>query len=182
MNPAPPTIPSLPSLFWRDLPFKRAANTTGFMLMVAVGFLLVTPPNPPPPGVDLSFEIAMSKWVPVGAFTVAAVAALILLRRYLWVKKVLTEGTTIKGKVEDMEVYEREANHSDTTPAFQRPTIRSYYAVIRYTWKGEDKKVSLKLPNSPSVYGTFKGHEVDLIILDSAPNKPLIRNIYLGRF
>ncbi len=181
MKPTP-SQPGLPSLYWRDITIKRAIDTAGFMLIVAAGFRLLAPPNPPPPGVDLSFEIAMSKWVPVGALVIAALASLILLRRYLWVRKVLSQGVAIKGKVESMDVYAREASHSEHTPAFQRSTIRSYYAVIRYAWQGVDKIVRLKLPNSPSVYGTFEGHDVDLIVLDSTPDKPLIRAVYLGRF
>lgn len=182
MNSAPTKIPGLPTLYWRDNIIKGVINTASFMLVVAAGFVWLKPPNPPPPGVDLSFEIEMSKWVPVGALTIAAIAALVLLWRYLWVRKVLTEGTTIKGKVENVDVYEREASHSDTTPAFQRPVVRSYWVIIRYTWKNEEKTVSIKLPNSPSVYGTFKGHDIDLIVHDSSPGRPLIRSVYLGRF
>lgn len=182
MNSTPTTVPSLLSLHRRDFTIKRAIDTAGFMFIVAAGFRWMAPPATPPPGVDLSFEIAMSKWIPVGALAIATVALLILARRYFWVKKVITQGVTLKGKVEDVDVYEREASHGSNTPAFQRPTVRSYYAIIRYSWNGEDKTVSLKLPNSPSTYGTFKGHDVDLIVHESAPNHPLIHAVYLGRF
>jgi hypothetical protein len=169
------------SLRHRDTVIERAFNTSGFMLIVAAGFRWLAPPNPPPPDVDLSFEIAMSKWVPVGAVVIAAIASFILVRRYLWVKQVLTHGTTIQGIVEDVDVYEREASHSDNAPAFQRSIIRSYYPTIRYTVQGTERTVRLRLPLSPSVYQIFKGKETELVLLESAPDKPLLRAVYLGR-
>ncbi|MCP5558987.1 MAG: hypothetical protein H7A55_14680 [Verrucomicrobiaceae bacterium] len=84
--------------------------------------------------------------------------------------------------MEDTDVYTRENSHSDTTPAFKRTYTRTYFVIIRYAWKGEDKKVRLKLPNSPSTYNLTKDGEVDLLILDSAPDNPLISIVYLGRF
>lgn len=176
MNSAP-SIPSLIALYWRDATIKRAGDTVGFMLLAAAGFHWFAPPESPPPGVDLSFEIAMSKWVPL----IAVVALIVLVRRHRWVTAVLTHGIVIKGIIENVDVYAREARHRETTPAFQRVIIRSYYATIRYTWQGIDKQVCLKLPSSPSVYGAFKGRELDLMILESAPGKPLIRAVYLDR-
>jgi hypothetical protein len=175
-----PSIPGLSTLYARDFTIKNAINKGGFMLLAAAGFRWFAPSGTPPPGVDLSFEIAMAKWVPVGALILAAIALIVLVWRYLWIKKVLSQGDTIRGSVEDVDVYSREASHSDTTPAFQRSYIRSYYAIIRYTVQGVERKVRLKLPNSPSVYKIFKGKETELIVLDSAPGKPLIRSVYLG--
>lgn len=175
-----PSIPSLKSLYYRDFIIKNAINKGGFMLLAAAGFRWFTPSGTPPPGVDLSFEIAMAKWVPVGAIILAAIALIVLVWRCTWIKKVLSEGDTIKGTIEDVDVYSREASHSDTTPAFQRAVIRSYYAIIRYTAQGTERKVRLKLPCSPSVYQIFKGKETELIVLSSAPDKPLIRAVYLS--
>ena len=179
MNSAP-SIPSLKSLYLRDFTIKNAINKGGFMLLAAAGFRWFAPSGTPPPGVDLSFEIAMAKWVPVGALILAVIALVVLVWRYLWVKKVLSEGVTIKGTVENVDVYSREASPSDNAPAFQRAYIRSCYAIIRYTAQGEERKVRLKLPSSPSTYQVFKGKETELIVLDSAPGKPLIRSVYLG--
>ena len=174
-------VPGLKALYWRDLTIKRAVDTVGFMLLVAAGFRWAAPTGSPPPGVDLSFEIAMAKWVPVGAIVIAALALIILMRRHLWVKAVLTQGVALKGKLEDVDVFTREDSDSENTPAFQRSVTRSYYVTLRYLWRGADQKVRLKLPNSPYTYGLSKGRDVDLIVLDSAPHKPLIRSVYLGR-
>jgi hypothetical protein len=174
-------MPNLIALYWRDATIKRAGDTVGFMLLVAAGFHWLAPPESPLPGVDLSFEIAMSKWVPAGALLIVVVALIVLVRRHRWVTAVLTHGIVSKGIIEDVNLYAREARQRETTPAFQRVIIRSYYATIRYTWRGIDKQVCLKLPSSPSVYGAFKGRELDLMILESAPGKPLIRAVYLDR-
>lgn len=50
----------------------------------------------------------------------------------------LVEGTAVKGTIDDVDVLSREASHSDTTPAFERTMIRSYYAIIRYSAQGKE--------------------------------------------
>jgi len=172
-------MPGFGTLLLRDHIIERAFKTAGFMLLVAAGFRFMAPTGPPPPGVDLSFEIGMAKWVPVGALVVAALASLILARRYAWVSNVLTNGITVKGMVADLDVYEREARHRENAPAFQRTKIRSYYATIRYSFAGEEIQVRLRLPGAPSGYQVFKDKETDLILLESAPGKPLLRSVYL---
>lgn len=182
MTSSPLSIPSLKALYWRDTIIQRSIKTAAFMAVVTFGFIWLAPSGPPPPGVDLSFEIAMAKWVPLAALAIAALALIFLARRYLWVKEVLTHGVPIKGTVEDLDVYAREASHSDNAPAFQRSYIRTYYAIIHYDWNGQPKKARIKLPGSPVVYQISKGKVIDLIALDSAPDQPLIRAVYQGRF
>ena len=75
--------------------------------------------------------------------------------------------------------YSREADTSSTTPIFQRPGIYTYYALIRYSWQGIDRKVRLNLPLSPSTYQLFKGRAAELLVLDSTAGKPLLRTVYL---
>lgn len=82
-------VPSLKRLYERDFVIKNAVNKGGFMLIVAAGFRWFAPSGTPPPGVDLSFEIAMSKWVPVGAVVLAATALIVLVWRWRWIKRVL---------------------------------------------------------------------------------------------
>lgn len=183
MNSNPQSIPNLLSLYHRDLIMNLAARTIGFSLFAAAGVWWATQPVPSVVKVENSpLELWVAEWGPLVAIGVAALALVVLVRRYLWVKQVLSHGITLKGTVEEVDVYARESSSSDTTPAFRRPVTRTYYAIIRYTWQGVDKKVRIKLPNAPSVYQAFKGHEIDLILLDSAPDKPLIRVVYLGRF
>lgn len=81
------------------------------------------------------------------------------------VENILPHGTPIKGTVEEVTTYEREAPKSENSPAFKTTKIRTYYTVIRYAWKGVDNQVRFKLPFSPSTYQITKGGEVDLLIL-----------------
>ena len=128
------------------------------------------------------FDIWFATFGSPVALAVAALALIVLVRRYVWVKRVLTTGTIIQGTVEELDTYEREANYHDTTPAFQRPKIRTYYATIRYQWQGVTHDARFWLPLSGSNYKIFKGKETDLIILDSSSNKPLLRPLYLQEF
>ena len=114
MNPTSP-VPGLMLLFRRDHIIERAIRTATCMVVVALGFIWAAPSGPPPPGVDLSFEVAMAKWVPVGALVIWAVALLVLAWRYSWVQRVLRDGVAVQGVVEDIDVYSREASSSDNT-------------------------------------------------------------------
>lgn len=126
------------------------------------------------------FDIWISDFGPMVALIVATLALLVLVRRYLLVKKIISHGTAIKGTVAEVDIYEREARRSETSTAFNVAKIRSYYATIRYNCQGADHQVRLKLPFSPSTYKMAKDKEVDLIVLDSTPKKPLIREMYMG--
>jgi hypothetical protein len=182
MNATPQSFPNLKSLYWCDFPIKRAANTMGFCLFAAAGIKWATQPVASVVQVENSpFEVWVAESGPTVALVVAALALIFLLRRYLWIRKVLSWGVAIKGTVEDVDIYAREASHSSNTPAFERATIRTYHAIIRYRWGGVDKTVRLKLPSSPGTFGISKDADVELLALESAPAKPLIRQVYLGR-
>ena len=59
-----------------------------------------------------------------------------------------------------------------------------HYVSLRYDVHGDEQKVRLRLPHSPSAYDIKTGGEVDLLVLDSLPHKPhkpLIRAVYLWR-
>jgi hypothetical protein len=181
MNSNPHTIPGIKSLYHLDPAFHRAVSTCVFFFIAAVGIKWATQPVPSVVKVEKSpFDIWLAELGPIVALVVSVLALLVLVRRYLWVRKVLSRGTTIKGTLADVDIYEREAARSDTSTPFNVAKIRSYYATIRYNWRGLENEVRFKLPLSPSTYQISKDKEIDLIILDSAPKKPLIRAMYLG--
>ena len=177
---APRRLPSLTLLFWDDRIFGHAARTAGFALLAGFGIHWASQPQPNAVvKVENSpMEVLVMQWAIPCGIAIAAIALLVMLRRYLWIKKVITEGASIKGMVEEMDVYSREAERSEHAPAFQRHIIRTYYATIRYTFHSVEKKVRVKLPNTPSTYQVFKDKEVELLVHDSAPTKPLISAVY----
>ena len=181
MNQTAPTLPGFGSLYFLDRPLRRAVTAGGFGLLFAIGIRWVTSPQPNAVvKVEHSpIEIWVMQWGSVIGLVVAALALLFLVRRFLWIKKVLSHGITIKGTVEDVDIYSREADTSSTTPMFRRPKIYTYYALIRYSWQGVDRKVRFNLPYSPSTHNLFKGRDTELMVLASSPGRPLIRSVYL---
>ena len=181
MATTPSALPSFKSLYYIDSTIGRAGFTTLFALVAAAGFYWVSQPVNAMVKVENSpLEEWVMQWGPAAALGVAALALLILVRRHAWLKKILTQGTPIKGTVEDVTIYEREAPKSKNAPAFGGAKIRTYYTTIRYTWQGKENQVRFKLPFSPSTYQITKGGEVDLLILESNPKKPVIRKVYLS--
>ena len=179
MNSTPVKVPGLRSLFWNDVFFKRAVHLGGFGLMVAAGFWWLSQPVPNAP---VPVDVSLEKKVPPIALGVAALGLLLAAWRFLRVKKVFTEGTLIRGVVEDLnvETWQTSAN-VDQSHGSRSRTERSYYATLRYTALGVERTVRQKLPNSGFTFGLMKGGEVELMVLDSQPEKPFIRPVYLGR-
>ena len=178
MNSAPP-IPGLRSLYWQDRTIQRAAKVLIAGVVGAAGIVWATQPSKsPPPGVDLSFERAANRWAPVAGVVVSTLGAAVLVRRYLWVKKILSQGITIKGLVADLEVFSSTPSGNSNSSRKRTPR-RAYYATLRYAVHGVEQEVCLRLPNSGFTYGLVKGQETDLVVLDYAPKKPLIRSVYL---
>jgi len=179
MNSVPQSIPGFRSLYWADFTIRRAINAMIMGVVLAAGIWWMIQPVPnalpvaePPP------EVVYGPWVCAGGLVFSALAGIVLIRRYLLVKEILNHGTAVKGTVEDIDIYvttRRDSNSSQTS------TTRSYYVTLRYDVRGFDQKISIKLLHSPSTYGIRKDGEVDLLVLDSAPHKPLIRAVYLGR-
>lgn len=181
MATTPSALPSFKSLYYIDSTIGRAGFTTLFALVAAAGFYWVSQPVNAMVKVENSpLEEWVMQWGPAAALGVAALALLILVRRHAWLKNILTHGTPIKGTVEDVTIYEREAPKRENSPAFKTTKIRTYYTVIRYAWKGVENQVRFKLPFSPSTYQITKGGDVDLLILESNPKKPVIRKVYLS--
>jgi hypothetical protein len=163
------------------LVIHKAANVVVFGVIVALGMYWVSQPvAPEPPPIDNSFDIEVAKVASLGGLAMSGVALLLLIFRWLRVRKILSEGTLIKGLVEDLHVVETSSTRSDSVSR-TRYTRRSCYAVLRYVALQEERTVRLKLPNSGFVYGLVKGQETDLMVHDSTPKQPLICSIYLKR-
>lgn len=129
---------------------------------------------------NTAFDAEIGKMVPPIAIAVAVVALVLLILRYLTVKRTFTQGTIIKGLVEDLEVYSREQD-TDRSPGQKRSYVRTYWAILVYTFAGKERRVKLKLPNSGFTFGLAKGRETELVLLESRPDKPFIRSVYLKR-
>ena len=174
-------MPRLRTLYWCDFLVMLACNAAVAALVVALlihGFKPATPTDPKiyvsPP------EAFVGEWGSTVALAVAGLAFLILVRRYLWVKKVLSKGTLIKGIVRSVECRKRDANADRRGEALVRPRIvRNDYATIRYAAGGGEWEVNVGLPGSNTFFNVIAGHEVDLLVLDSAPTRPLVREVYL---
>lgn len=124
----------------------------------------------------------MSEKIPPIALAVAALALVAAVWRYARVRKVFTEGALIQGKVVELktDIWETTANR-DQSRGINKETRRSYYITFLYKVLGTEHTVRQKLPHSGSTYGLKQGGEVDLMVLDSHPNKPFIRAVYLWR-
>jgi hypothetical protein len=176
-----PSIPSLSTLYWNDFGVGRWAKTFVFSLIAAFGARWATQPAIDAPATpDAAFDANLGTWVPVGALVVAAVAMVLLVRRYMLVKKTFAQGSTIKGLVEHIEIFSRE-NDTDRSPGEKRSYTRTYWADLVYTFAGKERRARVKLPNSGFTFGLMKGGETDLMVLESKPDKPLIRSVYLKR-
>src|SRR5262249_54292925 len=128
-------------------------------------------------------ERAANRWAPVGGGALSALGAAVFAYRYLRVKKILTEGITVKGLVADLKVVtSTESNSTSTsTSTLKRAKRYAYFATLRYAVHGVEQEVCLRLPNSGFTYGLVKGQETDLMVLEWAPKRPLIRSVYLGQ-
>ena len=181
MNPVPGSIPGFQSLYRSDLILQRVAKAGVFALIVAAGVRWAAPVAPhPDPAVDLSVDIAIGQWVPVGALVVAVLATLIFFWRYLRLKKILGEGIVVQAMVEDLIVHAWKEGNSSGSRVIAN-NRHSYYAVLRYAVHGVDYKVCLKMPNSGTTYGIVKGNETEISVLSWKPKKPLLRAIYFRR-
>src|SRR5690349_14942160 len=105
MNTASPALPGLGSLYWRDFTIRYAVNTMVMALLLAVGILWASQPvSPAQPPVANSLEADLVEKVSLGGFVLAALAVIVLVRRYLWIRKVLSQGSIVQGTVEEIDV------------------------------------------------------------------------------
>lgn len=184
MNSAANTFPGFWALY-RIEPLVRGAFTTMMLgLMLAAGIWWVIQPQPNAvPQTEPSFEVLYAPWISAGGGVLAALAASVLVWRTLWVKNVICHGSEVRGIVERTDHHDTNMHSSTdsvTSTIRTKPTY-VYYVTVRYDVRGDEQTVRIKLPDSPFTYGIRKGEEVDLLVLESAPHKPLIRAVYLGR-
>lgn len=179
MNYTEMPLPNFQTLYWQDFTIRRALNGMigGLILAAGIWWMIQPVPNAlpqaePPP------EVVYGPWVCVGGIVFSVLAGIVLIRRYVFVKEILSHGIDVKGTVEDVDVYVATHRVTDST---RTRTTRSYHVTFRYEVQGFEQKVRVKLFHSPGTYGLKKDGEVDLIVLESAPHRPLIRAVYLGR-
>ncbi len=181
MNSAPNPLPGLQSLYWMDFTIQRAVLPGALGLMLAAGMWWMTRPipNAGPQG-EVTPEVEYAPWVAAAGLALTAVAWGVLARRYVLVRKILSQGTPIKGTAVVVDRYDMNSHSdSDTAPMQFTPTY-VYYVTLRYVVEGVERKVRLRLPYSPGTYGIKEEGEVELLVLAEAPRKPLIRAVYLG--
>lgn len=175
-------MPGLLALYRSDLVIRRGLHLVAAGIIGAAGVVWATQPSlSPPPGVDLSFERAAHQWAPVVGAVLAGIGLLVVAWRYLFIRRILTRGITVKGLVVDLEVVSTTVGNSSNSPAMRRPKRHAYFATIRYAVHGIECEVCLRMPNSGFVFGLVKGRETDLLVLDWKPGQPLIRSVYLGK-
>jgi hypothetical protein len=176
--PNPNPMPSFRWIYWADFTIRRAIHATVLGLMLAAGMWWLTRPMPnAPPLAEPSFEAMYGPWVSLGGLLLAAVGGAVLLWRYLLVKRIITQGISVKGTVDEVDIYDTNSR-SDSSRIRTTPTY-AYYVGIRYAVHGVEHRVRFKLLHSPSTYGMKKDGDVDLVVVDSMPRKPLIRAVYL---
>ena len=183
MNSTHPAVPGLLSLYRNDLIISRAARLAFFGLVIVAGMWWVSQPQPNATvrdAADVAFDAAAMRWGAVAGAVMTVVSLLVVLWRWLRVRKIFTEGTVIKALVDDLEVRSVEMTNKDSMTN-QKTTRRSYFATLRYTVQDKEHTVRIKMPNSGIVFGLVKGKEADVVVHASLPDKPLIRSVYLGR-
>jgi hypothetical protein len=172
------TLPSLYSLYWNDRAIRFYVNGIIFMVLVGGGIPWATTPVPgAPPQDPASPEVIAAKWAPLVTSVVGIVLLSFLLMRWSIIRRTLSHGRLVKGKVEKVETYSRQIN-KDSSASETRHYTHSYWATISYEVNGIAHKFCLKLPFSPSACGVIEGRETDLLVLESSPHRPLIKSIY----
>jgi hypothetical protein len=181
---SPTAMPGIQALYWCDFVFQLACNATVIALIVALMVHWLKPPTPPDPTIyyESPPEAFVREWGSTVAGGIAGLALIAVIRRYRWVKKVLSKGTLIKGRVMTVEIrkYDAHASLDFDERRWRGPRIvQNYYVDVRYTAGGGEWQVMIGLPGSPKLFKVFAGEEVDLLVLDSSPRRPLLREVYL---
>ena len=170
-------VPSFSTLYWKERVFRGCINAIAMSVMIAVGIPWATQPQPGVPPLENVIQMQeMAKWAPLVGAVIGTIALLILVARYFRIRNILTDGIIVKGKVDKIETYESRTDSQSTTST---PTYsRSYWATMSYQVNGQAYQVCQKLPHSPSTDGALEGKEIELVVLESAPSKPLIKRVY----
>lgn len=178
MNSHP--IPSLRELYYRDFTISRAVTPMTLGLMLAIGIWWVIKPSPnQEPSTEPSDTVIYAPWISLGGGVLAALSGFILLRRYLLVRNILKHGVPVQGIAEVVDRHDTNMHSNSHKTTLQTTPTYVYYVTVRYTMRGLERKVRLRLPHSPGTYRITEGGDVDLLALESAPHQPLIREVYL---
>lgn len=176
----PITFPSLRKLYGRDFPFYRAINAVFGGIIVTVGFYWATRPIPGV-AIEPSPERDAMPYIMLAATVVAVFGAFFAIRRHRTLGNTLRNGLLVKGMVDKKDVYVRRTD--DQSDSYDSPSYSSSYVItVSYGYNGESYQKRIQLPLSPSTYGAHQGKEIDLVLLPETPAKPLVREVYLGRF
>lgn len=151
----------------------------GLMLAAGIWWVVQPPPNAAP-SEELMMTTKYAPWISAGGVALAAIAGAVLILRYRLVRKILSRGVAVKGIVEVSDRHDTNMHSNSSTDTMQTAPTYVYYVTIRYAMHGRERKVRLRLPFSPGTYGIKQDGEIDLLALDEAPDKPLIRAVYLN--
>lgn len=173
-----PSVRSLMTLYNLDRPFARVANFTGVVLVCTVTLGWVSSRTRAfvgggSPGIDTR----VLQWAPAAGAAVLVLGLVLLLRRFNWIHQVVSRGITIKGVVEEIKVRTTRLpaeKHAPWTPRL----LHTRYAVVAYDCRGARKRARLKLPSLARATAITEGAEVELMVLESAPGKPLLREVF----
>lgn len=181
MNPDPHRpLPNFRTLYWADYTIRRSIMATVMGLFLAAGIWWASRPMPNAVPLDEpSFETMYAPYVIAGGGVLAVIGALIFFQRYALVRKILSEGNSIQGTAFEVDIFETNQNSHSSTNRFAK--TYAYYTSIRYELHGVERKARFKLLHSPSTFGIRKDGAVELLVLDQAPKKPLIRAVYTER-
>ncbi len=179
ITPTPTPMPGLKHLYRHDRIIAGAAHKIAFGVMVAAGMWWISQPQPnavvTPSAAEQAFEAQAIQWAAIGGLVMSAISALVLAWRFARVKKILASGITVKGTVEELGSVAFRKNSRSTS----KPTYRhTRFVNLRYAIHGAEQQVRLWLPNTGFSYGLVEGREIDLLVLETAPRKPLIRAMY----
>ncbi len=175
-------MPPLRTLYWNDPAFQRAAGMLGFGLFAAALTWWFTRPVPNAAFPPTEEFLLVARYGPLVALGLAGLGLIAVAARYLRIRSLFTRGQTIPGTVVDLKTntWETTANR-DQSHGTNKTTNRSYFATVRYTIRGEEHTVTLRLPHAADHYGMKSGGPVELQVLESSPRKPLVRAVYLEK-
>lgn len=174
-----PSIRSLTTLYKLDRSFARLANVAGILLVASVTlgwafFQMRSFVTVESAGIDTHGILSGA----VGGLSLVLLSLALMLCRHHWLLKVVTEGTGIRGKVQRIDTHTTRLPAEKHTPWTPRIS-HTYSIIVAYECGGTIRQARLNLPSLPG--GPFtEGSEVDLLIHESAPGKPLLRHAFLN--
>jgi hypothetical protein len=178
MNATAPTMPPMLSLYHRDLTMQHAMKACATGVLFALGGCWMMQSLNPTASVERDFDAATAQFFALAGVLLASLCALIIARRYFWLKQVLRDGTVVNATLDQLESHYKE-QRSDATAIRRRSYRYHHYANVSYEYGGVAHNVRIKLASAGSTYHLVKGGKTELSILPGAAHTPLIRAVYL---